>query len=796
MRASILTLLAVALAALPTQQSRALSVLSATSLDPENAEIIDYSAVSNTLASTSSSVATGGFGVKLYTVNADGTLTERTTITYDTEFGTVGDMFGVSSTALDPKGRGFGAVALIPTLNGTATGKVAFFDFKPTTPATARKLKVLDVGFHPDCIKFSPDGNKLIVANEGERTTGGATDAPGSISIIDLTGIKTPANIAAATFTQAKVTTFDFQAANLGSGVVLTGLRYNDEFPMNPANYHRAIEPEYVAPMNDKVYVTLQENNAIAEFTYATGKWTKITPLGTITQTIDASDQDGPTNTKLVSIDETVPGLPMPDGINAFEISGQRYLITVNEGDARPDDGDISRVSAAGVPPVSPKVGMAIDTTVFASGINATNRLARLNISLVDGDTDTDGDIDVPTMIGTRSFTIWNADTGALVWDSGSLETQLNTLAPAYHNMNNGLLTDWDTRSDDKGPEPEALTVGIYGSSTLAFVGLERQNGILVYNITNPLNPILLGYQNNLERGIISPESVVFITDASSPTTMPLFIAGYEGTGTGGNGLVVHDLYTRNDMLVYKLATARNWNQDEVYNPTSTTPITRNPQAGVMKDNAYFIVDRTTRAVKTIRYYSRVNDGATLKEYTIENGTYSPWAYTLPAAGELEFLQTLAPGTGVATASFKQGETVQALDDLDLDGDSLFDRGTSSTLSDLIGNGKNTVFGKKPNTLTLPKVATKLTGVAREVLAAELGDPDGPGLSGPVRQVFYRSSGAQTATLDTVTTTKVLTVVPAADTGLILGDMNYATKAVIEALDKLGYDAADPLAAP
>lgn len=796
MRASIFTLLAVTIAALP-MQSRALSVLSSTTLDPENAEIIDYSPVSNTLASTISSVATGGFGVRIYTVNADGTLTERTTITFDDVFGTVPDMFSASSTALDPKGRGFGAVALIPTANGTTQGKVGFFDFKSTTAPAARKLKVLDVGFHPDSIKFSPDGTKLIVANEGERTTGGATDAPGSISIIDLTGITTPAQIAAATFTQARVTTFDFQPANLGSGVVLTGLRYNDEFPMNPANYFRAIEPEYVAPMNDKVYVTLQENNAIAEFTYATAKWTRITPLGTITQTIDASDDEDSVTSgsqKLVSIDESVAGLPMPDGIAAYEVGGQRYLVTVNEGDARPDDADINRVTST-LTLGSGKVGMVMDAAVH-SAVSPFNRLGRLNISLVDGDTDNDNDIDVPTMLGTRSFTIWNADTGALVWDSGSLETLLNTLAPAFHNINNGLLSDWDTRSDDKGPEPEALAIGTYGSSVLAFVGLERQNGLLIYNITDPTSPVFLGYQNNLDRGIISPESVAFIPAAGSPNAMPMFVAGYEGTGTGGNGIVVHDLYTRNDVLVYKLATARNWNQDEVYNPASTSPITRNPRAGVMKDNAYFIVDRTTRAVKTISYYSRVFDGAPIKEYKVENDTFAPWAFSLPAGGEMEFLETLAPGTGMATASFKQGETLVAQNDIDFDGDSVLDRGTSSSLFYLIGNGKDAVFGKKPNTVTLPKVATKLTGVARQVLAAELGDTDGAGPAGPVRQVFFRSSGAQTATLDTVLTTKVLTVVPAANTGLILGDMNYATSAVIEALDKLGYDAADPLAIP
>ncbi len=860
MRASIFTLLAVSLAALP-MKSRALSVLSSNPLDPENAEIIDYSPVNNTLVSTSSAVATGGFGVKLYTVNADGTLTERAVVAYDDAFGAVENMFSTSSAALDPKGRGFGAVALIPLANASVKGKVAFFDFRASTAASARKLKVLEVGFHPDAIKFTPDGSKLIVANEGEikavalsaasavtasavvpvastsllvagmdvfggSIPGGTTiqsidsatqitlsapvtlssgasfnaqlptnlDAPGSISIIDLTGVTSPASIAAATFTQSRVTEFDFQAANLATGVNINGVRYN-HFGLPPADRYRFIEPENLAPMNDKVYVTLQENNAIAEFTYATSKWTKITPLGTLTQTIDASDQDGPSNAKAVQIDEVVAGIPMPDAIVAYEVGGQRYLVTANEGDARPDDADIARVSATGTLAATKK-GMPMDPTVLASGINANNRLARLNISLVDGDIDNDDDIDIPTMIGTRSFSIWNATTGALVWDSGSLETLLYSLAPAFHNINNGNLADWDTRSDDKGPEPEALAIGTYGSSVLAFVGMERQNGLLIYNITNPTNPQFLGYQNHLDRGIISPESIVFIPAAGSPSTMPMFVAGFEGTGSAGNGIIVHDIYTRHDVLIYRLAAARNWQQDEVYNPASASPITRNPRAGVMRDNAYFIVDRTANEVKTISYFSRVLDGASLKEYTVSTDDFAPWAVTLPTGGEMEYLQTLAPGVGVMTSSFKRGETLVANDDLDLDGDSVNDRGTSSDLFYLIGAGKDMTFGKKPNTVTLAKVPTRMTGVARQVLAAELGDTDGPGPLGPVRQVFLRSTGAQTATLDTVLTTKVLTLTAAANGNLVLSDMDQATAEVVQVLSKLGYDAADPLAAP
>ena len=174
-----------------------------------------------------------------------------------------------------------------------------------------------------------------------------------------------------------------------------------------------------------------------------------------------------------------------------------------------------------------------------------------------------------------------------------------------------------------------------------------------------------------------------------------------------------------------------------------------------------------------------------------------PWGVTLPSGGEMEFLQILAAGAGQATSSFKQGESVVAVNDFDFDGDLVLDRGTSSDLFYLVGAGKDMTFGKKPNTVTLPKVPTKMTGVKRQVLAAELGDLDGAGpVSQAVRQLFFRSTGTQTATLDTVLTTKVVTLVPAAGGDLILSDMDQATSEVIQVLSKLGYDAADPLAAP
>jgi hypothetical protein len=490
---------------------------------PGSAEILSYTPHQHTLASTMAGSA--GYGVQLLTLGADGSLTERAVVTFDDAFGGPALIGSASSTALDPLGRGFGAVALIPTSSGTTVGKVGFFDYQVTPAGASRNLLTVDVGFHPDSIRFSGDGRYLFVANEGEFTTGGGTDAAGSVSIVDLSSVAGLADLS--TLTGAAVHTFDFSAGNLGPGVSLTGLRLNDTSAGALAEPHRHVEPEYVYELGGRVFVSLQENNAIAVLDVASAnladsRWSAIHPLGTLTQTIDASDRDGPGGGTAAKIDDVVAGLPMPDAIAAFEHDGQVYVVSVNEGDARPDDGDIARF------------GSNVDPDFAGDGTSAG--LGRLNVLKAESDTDGDGKLDQPVMLGTRSFSIWSAADGSLVKDSGSLESVLLALDAATHNMNSGLPSNFDTRSDDKGPEPEALAVAMLGERRVAFVGMERQNGILAYDITDPTQMVRLGYVNSYADGLISPESLLFVDAADSPTGTALLLAGYE-LGDGAIGV-------------------------------------------------------------------------------------------------------------------------------------------------------------------------------------------------------------------------------------------------------------------
>ena len=481
----------------------------------------DLVLVTNSLARTSGV----SHKIDIYSLAASGSLTFVASANFDNILGAVATL-SVSSVAADPNGRGFGVATIIPTDNTRVLGKVAFFEL-----ATGNVVRTVDVGFHPDAVKFTPDGTKVIVANEGEFTAN-AAQAPGSVSVVNVAAITSAASFNTEV---PAVTTVDFNTG-LAAGVNLNAVRIN-VVNIPAAERYLYIEPEFTAPTNDKVYVTLQENNAIAVLDLTgpnANKFTAINYLGTITQRIDGSDQD-PTGGGInaININDVVPGLPMPDTMQAFVHGGRRLMATANEGDARTDDGDIARAGAAGI------VDVVLDGAgdlVFAGSVNNSAGIGRLNISRVDGNLDADAGIEVPTMIGTRSFTLWD-EAGNRVFDSGSMiEEFVRNNFPLTFNMNNGTANAIDTRSDDKGPEPEALAYGEIGGRQYIFLGAERQNGLFQFDITDLNKVQIVGYFNVVNgtsvvtgTQYVSPETLVFVSAAESPTGRPCLIAGYEG---------------------------------------------------------------------------------------------------------------------------------------------------------------------------------------------------------------------------------------------------------------------------
>jgi Esterase-like activity of phytase/Secretion system C-terminal sorting domain len=220
-------------------------------------------------------------------------------------------------------------------------------------------------------------------------------------------------------------------------------------------------------------------------------------------------------------------GMYQPDAIAQYTVGGQTYYITANEGDARDYTGysEERRVGATGATPYN------LDPTAFpnATALKLNQNLGRLTSTIAGGDLDGDGDFDRIQILGARSFSIWNSS-GALVYDSkDQMEVITSLLTPATFNSD-GPAASFDTRSDNKGPEPEGVVIGEINGVPYAFIGLERVGDILVYNVSNPSAPVFVQYINTPEDNGV--EGLTFVSAANSPTGKPLVITTAEVSRT------------------------------------------------------------------------------------------------------------------------------------------------------------------------------------------------------------------------------------------------------------------------
>lgn len=407
-------------------------------------------------------------------------------------------------------------------------GKVIFIDTAGVI------LKEVGVGVLPDHIGFSPDGKFVLTANEGEPLSDYTKDPEGSVSIIDISaGI--------ATLNQSQVTTLGFTQLNpLVANYRQAGLRVfgAKTGQAGGSTLSQDLEPEYIAfsPDSRTAYVTLQENNAIAAIDLTTKQLATVQglpalrPLGFKDHNkpgngLDASDQS--TGANLANL--PVHGVYMPDAIASFTVAGKNYLITANEGDSR---------EYTAYTEVTNIKNIRLEPTVFpdSNDLRLDHLLGRTVVTKASGDLDGDGDYDQIHTLGSRSFSIWDGQ-GALVWDSGDQLERITRDHPTYGKMFNashGTTTVAKNRSDDKGPEPEGVTVAVINKKPYAFIALERIGGVMVYDLSNPLAPKYVTYANNRAfpannaTDDLGSEGIVFISDKESPTGQPLVLLANE----------------------------------------------------------------------------------------------------------------------------------------------------------------------------------------------------------------------------------------------------------------------------
>jgi hypothetical protein len=444
-----------------------------------------------------------------------------------------------------------------------AHGAILFYSLNEIGEGTF--IKAVEAGALPDMVTFTPDGKKVLVANEGEPNADYSNDPEGSISVISVVDLM-PTDVA--------------MTINLGSDIV-----FSDD-TLSPEDYDtdakrlailseagvkfagpigntvaKDLEPEYIATSSNSevAYVSLQENNAIGIINLK-DLTIEVKSLGYKDwgkYQLDFTNKDEVPEFKSI---QGLYGMYQPDTLASYTWNGSTFIVSANEGDARDYDGYSEEVRVKDIidpDELNQTLSTELQSQYDQSG--GKNYLGRLKVTTALGDKDQDGEFEKLFSYGARSFSIWDKNVN-LVFDSGDDFGKISSAIlgndfNAAHTKNKG-----DNRSDDKGGEPEAIDVGEIEGRTYAFISQERAGDLFVYDITNPFNTAFVTHYNNRDftvdyemdddladpcdsnegmdctqvnmAGDLGPESIKFIAATDSPTNNPLLIIGNEVSGT------------------------------------------------------------------------------------------------------------------------------------------------------------------------------------------------------------------------------------------------------------------------
>lgn len=366
-----------------------------------------------------------------------------------------------------------------------------------------------EAGVQPDMVTFSHDYKYLLSANEGEPREGyavaaGVMDPKGSVTIIDIK--KGVGKATAQTIGFDKFDSKEARAALVENGVLLK--------PNTAPSVD--LEPEYisVSDNNHYAYVSLQEANSVATIDLKTQEIVSVKGLGFKDHNIEENVLDALKDGQVNLTTQNLYGTYMPDGIASQKIGGKQYIFTANEGDGR-EWGEYKDTGSYRFPGTFYKIDTLLNTE--REGLEA----------------------DKTYIYGSRSFSIWDADTMEQVYDSGSdFEKITGELYPDAFNSSNNK-TELDSRSGKKGPEPEDIKVMKVNGKTFAFIGLERTGGIMMYDVTNIQNVKFHDYVNLrdftgtdvVSSGDLAPEGLCLVEAKDSPTGKPLMLVANEVSG-------------------------------------------------------------------------------------------------------------------------------------------------------------------------------------------------------------------------------------------------------------------------
>jgi predicted ribosomally synthesized peptide with SipW-like signal peptide len=500
----------------------------------------------------------------VYVINADAGLVDvldlsansPLSLTKADELDPTGDLGGsFTDGSVNSVDASDGLVAVaVENENPRADGRVALYDTSDNSFAGSAPLGPL-----PDLVEFTPDGDTVLVANEGEPASDYSEDPRGSVSVVDISGGPGSASSTSAGFG-------GFDAASLRSeGVRIFG---------PGATAAQDLEPESVVagPDSETAYVSLQENNAIGIVDISdtsNPSVTDVVPLGYKDHSLPGNELDAVEDGTIDIRNEPLFGMYQPDVLETYRADGETYLVTASEGDAREYEGLFETgiltdtgggdftivIDDEDIAGGSDTANVDVDESAFSSGV--LSRLEGLEVTARppgSGDSDP-GTVSELYLFGGRSYLILDSD-GNQVFESGDQFEQIvrnsddvpDQQFNADDNENNDA--DEDSESSASGPEPEGVATGEIDGDTFAFVGFEEVGGIAMFDVTDPDAPTFVDYINTRDfdvdpetaiednnqpasvAGDLAPEGLKFVPAAESPSGDPLLIVGYEVSGT------------------------------------------------------------------------------------------------------------------------------------------------------------------------------------------------------------------------------------------------------------------------
>lgn len=422
---------------------------------------------------------------------------------------TYGDM---TSVAVSPDGTKLAAA--VQAEGYADRGRAAVFTCNEDGTLTFEQA--YETGVQPDMVTFTPDGSRILTADEGEPREGyadGALDPAGTVTVI---------NTADGTASEIDFTAYDTEENRqqlADAGIVIK----KDTAPSVD------FEPEYIAAGNSTAYVSLQEANAIAVIDLGSLQVKGVYSAGYEDYSKTAVDIDKKDEAYNPAVYESLRGIRMPDGVALYSADGADYIVTANEGDSR-EWGDYTNEDERNF-----KNGETSPSgKITAENSGLTGKVAFFDSSSSDG---LDSSLDY--VFGGRSITVFRVDAAGLteVFDSGSeFEEKTAEYFPENFNCSNDGISI-DDRSGKKGPEAESVTAGTVGDRTYVFAGLERIGGVMVYDITDPAGASFVNYINsrNFSENIAgddSPEGLCFIPVSDSADGNAYLLAACEVSGT------------------------------------------------------------------------------------------------------------------------------------------------------------------------------------------------------------------------------------------------------------------------